>query len=262
MSDAREPNGSAPENEGRESAAHKTFWEHVEDFRWLVIKMSVTLGLSMILCFVFARDLLHLIMWPLDRVTAGNPQPFLLRTLAVTEGFTMSMKLAFFGGIILACPFLLWFLGSYLIPALNKRERKMLWPAFVASVILFLSGCALAYFAVIPAGLAFFFQYNDYLGLSSEWVIGSYVSFVSQMLLVFGVCFELPLVVLVLAKLELVTSRFLRDKRRVVIVLIFFASAIITPTTDVFTLCMLAIPMTLLYEACIWIAWWMERRGK
>ena len=135
-----------------------------------------------------------------------------------------------------------------------------MWPVFASGVGLFLAGVALAYFAVIPAGLKFFLDYNQYLGIRSQWVIENYVSFVSHMCLAFGICFELPLVVLALAKLGIVTAEFLRQKRAYVIVIIFIIAAVITPTTDMVNQCLLAVPMCLLYEACIWIAWWMERQ--
>jgi sec-independent protein translocase protein TatC len=151
-------------------------------------------------------------------------------------------------------------LADFLLPALTPKEKGMLAPFFGTAVGLFLAGVALAYFAVIPSGLRFFIEYNQYLGISSRWTVDSYVSFVSHMCLAFGVCFELPLVVLALAKLGLVSSRFLRDKRPYFVVVILVIAAVVTPTTDPFNMALLAIPMGLLFEACIWIAHWMERK--
>ena len=236
----------------------KPFLDHLEDLRWMIIKMVVALSLTVLLSFFFAKELLAVLVWPLKRVT-DNPQPF-LRTLEVTGGFTLAMTLSLYAGIVIACPFLLYFLAQFILPALTRRERGLLTPAFTAGALLFLAGVALAYFAVIPAGLSFFIEYNKYLGIRSEWTIDNYVSFVSHMTLAFGVCFELPLVVLILAKLGIVTHAFLRQKRPYVIVLIFIIAAVITPTTDMVNQCLLAIPMCFLYEACIWIAWWMERK--
>jgi sec-independent protein translocase protein TatC len=227
----------------------------------MLIKMAVALGASVIICFVFAKPLLGLIILPLDRVTNGNAKPY-LRTLEVMGGLTLSMRLAFYAGIVVACPLLLWFLGQFLLPALTRKERRMILPVFTAGVLLFLAGGALAYFLVIPTSLGFSIQYNDYLGISSEWTIDNYASFVSYLMLAFGLCFELPLVVLALAKLGLVSSKFLRSKRRIVIVLLFIVAGVITPTTEPFVQCLLALPMVLLFEACIWIAWWMEKRNR
>ncbi len=224
----------------------------------MLIKMVAVVGVSVTLCFFFARQLLAVVIWPLKRVV-GDPQQFLY-TFEVTGGFTLAMKLAAYAGIVLACPFLLYFLADFLLPALTKRERSLVTPVMVVGVGLFLAGVALAYFGVIPAGLNFFIEYNNYLGIRSQWVIENYVAFVMHMSLAFGVCFELPLVVLALAKLGIVTAAFLRQKRPYAIVGIFIVAAVITPTTDMVNQCLLAVPMCVLYEACVWIAWWMERK--
>jgi sec-independent protein translocase protein TatC len=252
MTDSHEPEVLPPED-----PSVKPFLDHLEDLRWLIIKMIVALTAAMLLAFFYARELLAVIIWPLKR-TAGDPERFLY-SLEVTGGFTLAMKLAFYAGIVLACPFLLYFIAEFILPALTPKEKKLLNPVFLAGVGLFLAGVALAYFAVIPAGLRFFLDYNKYLGIRSQWVIENYVSFISQMCLAFGICFELPLVVLALAKLGLVTAKFLREKRSYVIVIIFIIAAVITPTTDMVNQTLLALPMCVLYEACIWIAWWMER---
>lgn len=260
MTDSHEPELLPPDPDESDGgfSVFKPFLDHLEDLRWMLIKMIAALAAAMFLSFVFARQLLAVIVWPLARVT-DDPSPF-LRTLEVTGGFTLAMKLSLYAGIVIACPFLLYFLAQFILPALTRQERGLLTPAFTAGTLLFLGGASLAYFAVIPAGLRFFIEYNKYLGIRSEWTIDNYVSFVSHMTLAFGVCFELPLVVLILAKLGIVTHAFLRQKRPYVIVLIFIVAALITPTTDMVNQCLLAIPMCLLYEACIWIAWWMERR--
>jgi sec-independent protein translocase protein TatC len=258
MSDSREHESLPPDNDEEQSSVVKPFLDHLEDLRWMIIKMVVALSVGMVLSFFFARELLAVIIWPLRRVT-GNPAEFLY-TLEVTGGFTLAMKLSLYAGILLACPFLLYFLAEFALPALTPKEKSLLTPVFTAGVGLFLAGVCLGYFVVIPAGLRFFIDYNKYLGISTRWTVDNYVSFVSHMCLAFGICFELPLVVLALAKLGVVTAKFLRQKRAYVIVIIFIIAAVITPTTDPLNQTLLAAPMCLLYEACIWIAWCMERR--
>jgi sec-independent protein translocase protein TatC len=243
-----------------ETGELKPFLEHLEDLRWMIIKMLVALSVAMLLCFTFARQLLAIFLHPLGRVTP-KPEQF-LRTLEVTGGLTVAMKLSFFAGIVLASPFLLYFLAQFVLPALTQREKKMLRPAFLSGTGLFLLGVAMAYFVVLPAGLRFFLEYNEYLGIRSEWTVQSYISFVSWMMLGFGVCFETPMVVLALAKLGIVTPKFLRQKRAYVIVICFVVAAVITPTTDPFNQTLLALPMVLLYEISIWIAVWMQHREK
>jgi sec-independent protein translocase protein TatC len=263
MSDLPEPaDASSPEPVADDDNSHavKPFLDHLEDLRRMLIKMVSTLLIGMILSFAFAKHLLAAIIWPLQRVT-GDAKPF-LRTLEVTGGFTLAMQLALYAGLALVTPLLLYYLAEFILPALTRKEKRLLTPAFLAGAMLFLAGAALAYFAVIPAGLKFFIDYNNHLGISSEWTINSYIAFVAHMVLAFGVCFELPLVVLLLAKLDLVTAAFLRAKRPYVLVLILIVAAVITPTTDPFNMAMLAVPMALLFEACIWITRWMEHKDR
>jgi len=259
MSDPREPEFHPVENDDPQDVV-KPFVEHLEDLRWMLIKMLAALSVTVVLCFFCAKPLLAVVKWPLKRI-GEDPERF-LRTLQVAGGFNLAMELAMYAGIVLACPLLLYFLAQFILPGLTAREKKLLAPAFLTGVGLFLTGASLAFFVVIPAGLRFFIEYNKYLGIRSEWTIENYVSFVSHMTLAFGLCFELPLVVLVLAKLGIVSHKFLRDKRPYVIILIFIVAAVITPTTDMFNQTLLALPMCLLYEACIWIAWWMERKKR
>jgi sec-independent protein translocase protein TatC len=260
MSDSHEPELLPPEQQEEEPSGSvlKPFLDHLEDLRWMLIKMIAALGTAMFFSFFYARELLGVIILPLRRVTE-RPEEFLY-TLEVTGGFTLAMKLAMYCGLVLSCPFLLYFLAQFILPALTPKEKSLMTPVFASGVGLFMAGVALGYFIVIPAGLRFFLDYNTYLGVSTRWTIDNYVSFVSHMCLAFGICFELPMVVLALAKLGIVTHEFLRQKRPYVIVLIFIVAAVITPTTDMVNQMLLAVPMCILYEACIWIAWWMERR--
>lgn len=247
-------------NNSTETAPVQPLLEHLEELRWTLVKSLAAVAVAMLGSFIFAPNLLRLIIWPLQRVT-GDASVY-LRTLEVAGGFTLAMRLALYAGLVLACPLVLFFIGQFVLPALTRQERNLLWPTFTAGAVMFLLGCAMAYFIVIPAGLRFFLHFNERLGIRSEWTIDNYVAFVSHMLLAFGLCFELPLVILVLAKLGIVTHEFLRQKRPQVLVAILVVSAFVTPTTDPFNMALLAAPMYVLYEACVWIAWLWERRRR
>ncbi|MEI6084323.1 MAG: twin-arginine translocase subunit TatC [Verrucomicrobiota bacterium] len=259
MADAIEPEllPPAPEESDGGSEA-KSFLDHLEDLRWMLVKMAATLAVAMGICFFFAPYMMKVFTYPLQKVT-GDVTPF-LRTQDVTGGFMLSIKLSLYSGLALACPLLLHFFGQFVLPALTPREKKLVTPVVAAGFGLFIGGVALAYFWVVPQGLKFFLDYNKQLGIRSDWLIDKYIAFVTHMVLAFGLCFELPLVVLALAKLGIVSHEFLRQKRRYAIVIIFIVAAFITPTPDMINQCLLALPMCALYEACVWIAWWMERR--
>jgi sec-independent protein translocase protein TatC len=337
----------------------KPFLDHLEDLRKMLMKMAMTLIVTMTVCFIFDKELLEIVRYPvkmagldsldgsklpgeisegdwgkikdmsrslatLDENARGSylarvPEPLrdatvathvfraaltlpketraafitevlpegprrqlalflaeknpearideggqLLRMTALgpAETFTLSLKLSFFAGIILSFPLLLWFMAEFILPGLTKDERKMVLPSVLVGFILFSIGVCFAYYVVTPKALKFFYEYSLRLGVVSDWRIGYFVSFVTQFTLIFGLCFELPVVVMALVKLGLLGFTTMNNTRSYAIVAIFIVSAVITPTTDAITLLMLAVPMVALYEICIWLAWFIERKER
>jgi sec-independent protein translocase protein TatC len=135
-----------------------------------------------------------------------------------------------------------------------------LLPAILVSFALFLLGVTVCYFWLLPKTILFFFRDTESLGWAPTWTVQQYYSFVTRFTIGFGLAFELPVVVLALVRFGLMTYRFMARTRPYAVVLIFILATIITPTPDILTLIAMALPMCLLYESCIWIAWLMERR--
>lgn len=185
-----------------------------------------------------------------------------MSALKPTETFMLSMRLSFFAGIVVAFPLLLYFLLQFILPGLHSHERRVLWPALAIGFGLFLGGVLFAYFLILPRALGFFFEWGDSLGVRNDWRIGEYMSFATQFTLLFGLSFELPVVVMVLVKLGLLGYETMKRTRGYAIVAIFIIAAVLTPTPDIFTQCLMAGPMILLYEACIWLAWWDEKKRR
>lgn len=236
----------------------KPLLEHLDDLRGVLIRMAVTLVLAMILAFVFRSQLAAVIQWPLvgvDPERANN-----LQSLGVPDSMMISLQLAFYAGFIIAFPFLLYFLASYIVPTLNEVERKLLFPAAATGFLLFLGGVLFAYFIVLPMALDFFFQDAQHMNWQPMWTVREYYSFTTQFIIAFGLAFELPVVILVLVKMGFVTVEKLRQTRSFALVLIFLFAAVITPTQDVFTLLLMGGPMYLLYEGCILVASVLEKR--
>ncbi|WP_052572996.1 twin-arginine translocase subunit TatC [Haloferula sp. BvORR071] len=184
----------------------------------------------------------------------------MLSTLKPTESFMLSMKLAFFAGIVVSFPFLLLFILQFVLPGLHEHEQKVLWPALGIGFGLFLFGVCFAYLFVLPRALTFFYEWSTQMGVSNDWRIGEYVTFATQFTLLFGLSFELPVVVMVFVKIGLLTYETMRKTRSYAILTIFVVAAIITPTPDAFTLCLMAGPMCILYEVCIWLAYFDEKK--
>lgn len=237
----------------------KPFLDHIEDLRRMFIKVLIVLGLTMTLGFAFRSELAAIVQHPLAQVDPERAAN--LQSLGVADSFTISLKLAFYAGFVLSFPFILYFLAEFVMPALTAREKRVLLPASLAGFGLFLIGVTFCYFVVLPQTLAFFFNDAKAMNWQPTWTVGEYYSFTTQMVIGFGLAFELPLVVLVLVKIGILDRATLQRTRAFAVIVIFIVAAIITPTSDVLTLMLMGVPMYLLYELCIFIAWFMERKG-
>jgi sec-independent protein translocase protein TatC len=238
----------------------KPFLDHLEDLRWAIIKVVATLTATTTLCLFYIHELLEIFYWPLRKI-GQTPDQF-LRVLNVGDAFTIHLTVGVSAGLILALPFALYFIGQFILPALTLRERKLITPVFAIGAFLFLGGVVFCYFLLLPQTLQFFLVYANYLGVRSEWTLESYLDFVTQMLLGFGLAFELPLVIMLLNWFGLVSRTMLREHRRHAFVFIVVAAACITPTSDLYSLLMLTVPMYLLYEVCIIASWVVEQRKR
>lgn len=242
-----------------ESETSKPFLEHLEDLRWTIVKMAITLLVATVLCFIFRTTLVHVMQRPLREV---DPTIGALRALAITDSFTISFRLAFYAGIVIAFPLLLYFLAEFVLPALTAMEKRFLFPAIFVSSALFLTGVLTAYFWLLPKTILFFFRDTQSLGWAPTWTVQEYYSFVTRFTIAFGLAFELPVVVLALVRFGLITYEFMARTRPYAIVLMFIFATIISPTPDVLTMIAMALPMCLLYESCIWITWFARRKAR
>src|SRR6202140_805923 len=240
-----------------ESETAKPFLEHLEDLRWTVVKMAMTLVVAMIVCFAFRSWLVRVLQAPLQQV---GGEVGTLKALGITDSLVISFHLAFYAGIVISFPLLLYFVAQFVLPALTAVEKRFLLPAIGGSFGLFLLGVLVCYFWLLPKTILFFFRDTQSLGWTPTWTVQQYYSFVTKFVLGFGLAFELPVVVLGLVYFGLITYKFMARTRPYAIVLIFILAAIIAPTPDLLTLIAMALPMSLLYESCIWVAWLMERR--
>jgi len=184
----------------------------------------------------------------------------LMSSLKPTETFMLTMKLAFFAGLIVSFPLVLYFLLQFIVPGLKDKERNALWPALTIGFGLFLGGVLFAYFYVLPNVLTFFYEWGKEMGISNDWRIGYYISFATTFVLIFGVAFELPVVVMAFVKIGLLNHSMMRETRSYAILAIFVIAALITPTPDMMTLSLLAVPMVILYEICIWLSYFHEKK--
>jgi sec-independent protein translocase protein TatC len=185
-----------------------------------------------------------------------------LVNLTPAGGFFVAFQVAFYGGMVLASPFLLYFIASFVFPALRIKERKYIYRALFIGGGLFLIGVAFCYFVLMPVALAASQMYSQWLGLGAmEWRAEEYISFVCKFMLGMGLGFELPVVILTLVKIGVLNYRMLRSMWRYMIVINLILGAVLT-TPEVVTQVLMAVPLYMLYEITVWIAWYWEWRDR
>lgn len=231
------------------------FLSHLEEFRRRLITALLAFAAAMVLCTFFSHAILDFLAAPLQQ--AGGATLIFQKPY---EAFLTHMKVAAFAGLILASPVLFWELWLFVSPGLYAHEKAWIVPLVAASVLLFLGGLAFGYWAVLPWGLRFLLSFRTET-LAPMLSIGAYFSFLIGMLTAFGILFDFPVLVIGLAKLGVVRSQALAGQRRLVVVGIFLAAAILTPSPDPFSQLLLALPLLVLFEISLAIVRFMERRG-
>ena len=222
---------------------------HLEELRKRLIRIFLSLGIFFCICYSQSRYLFDFISKPLVKVM---PESSSLAMLKLTEGFFTELKLSFMAALFFSMPFILYQLWKFITPGLYIHEKRYMVSFVMLSSLLFFLGAVFAYYLVFPFGFKFFLSYTSEsveAALSLQW----YLSFVTRLILGFGIIFELPVFTLFLAKLGIVTADMLRKYRRYAIVLLFVIAAIFTPP-DVITQLMMAGPLIILYEVSIFVA--------
>jgi sec-independent protein translocase protein TatC len=307
----------------------KSFLEHLEDLRWVLIKSLVALGVAVLLCLLAGNYVVQIIKWPLTRAGVSWPgtnqivavsfgtnrlgtfqltaeqqkslnlgtnrfvsvqvEPLVIGTnqvlgwrassdpnaiadaqrlkidlinLSPAGGFVVAFQVAIYGGTVLASPFIFYFVASFVFPALKLRERKYVYRGVIFGGGLFLLGVAFCYFALMPLALAAAQMYSHWLGFGAfQWRAEEYISFVCKFLLGMGLGFELPVVILTLVKIGVLDYRTLSKARRYVIVINLILGAVLT-TPEPITQIVMFVPLQVLYEITVWIAWYWDRQAR
>lgn len=323
---------SAPEHpvelEEEEGGPVKSFLEHLEDLRWVLIKSGVAAALAMLVCLLGCKYVVKILEWPLHRAHVWHTaksrsvglffgtnllssfqintnDPFAplvgtndfarLQIVPISDGtnqilgihsvpgpqaapneglpidivilspagaFVVATKVAFYAGLVLASPFIFWFIANFVFPALKMKEKKYVYSGLIFGGGLFFMGVCFCYFVLMPVALAASRTATELLGFSAnQWRAEEYIAFVCKFMLGMGLGFELPVPVLVLVKLGILNYSMLAGAWRYVIVISFFLGAVLT-TPEVVTQVLMAFPLLALYAITVFIAWYWERQDR
>ena len=236
-----------------------TFWDHLDVLRSSLIRMAVAVAVLAVAAFVLKEQLFSVVLAPRSsdfvtyRLLGVTPFHLHLMNTGLTEQFMIHMRTALYAGLLAASPYVLYELFRFVSPGLYQNERRYAGWIVGAAYVMFLVGTLVNYFVVFPLTVRFLGTYQVSPDVANMLTLQSYVDTLLGMSLVMGVVFELPVVCGLMGRMGLLTDQWMNDYRRHAIVAILVVAAIITPTTDVFTLFVVALPIYLLYEVSIGI---------
>jgi len=229
------------------------FLDHLEELRWRIFKVLISVVLFSALSFFFSDFFLNFLIEP----TKTIEPPLTLQVLRVQGMLIVKMWIAFFGGVFLSLPVIVYQMWSFIAPGLYKSEKKHLPTLIVMTFLSFIAGAAFAYYVIIPLIIPTLLAFGVE-GIENNISIDYYFSFVLQMIIASGVIFEMPIVAYFLGRIGLLTPAFMRHYRRYAIAVIFIIAALLTPP-DPLSQLLLAIPLLVLYEISIYISGFASR---
>ena len=248
---------------------NQSFWEHLDVLRVSLVKIAIVTVVFGVVAFFFKDELFAVILAPKEAdfityrllfslsgwVTGGESSDFFVKLIntGLAEQFLIHMKVAMCMGILCASPYILYQLFRFVSPALYYNERKYVVRVVGGGYVMFMLGVLLSYFLIFPLTFRFLGTYQVSSDVENMIALQSYISTLILMSLAMGIVFEIPILSWLFAKLGFISADFMKRYRRHAVVIILIVAAIITPTSDIFTLSLVAFPMWLLYEVSIGI---------
>ena len=236
-----------------------SFLDHLGELRKRLLWSFLAILVFFIPAYAFSNEIFDFLMNPLiENLPEGSSLIF----TRPAEGFTTYLKVSFFASVLLSVPFILYQAWKFVAPALYKKEKQIIIPFIFFGSLFFLLGAAFCYYVASPP--AFKFLLNEY---SSEYVkafptISEALSFFMALIFGFGLVFEFPLIIFILSRIGVVTSKWLREKRKYAIILSALLAAILTPTTDAISMMLMFVPIVVFYELGILVAWMFGKKKK
>ena len=246
--------------------ADQTFWEHLDDFRSTLIRIIVVTVVCGIAAFILKEALFAVVLAPsnsgfityhlldgLAKLTGGSVGEFTVELIntSLAQQFIIHMKTALYAGLLCALPYTLYEILRFISPAFYTAEKRYIYSLVSVGYVMFLIGVLICYFLIFPFTFRFLGTYQVSSEVTNMISLDSYISTLASMCLMLGVVFELPLLCWLLAKLNMLKANFMQKYRKHAVVVVLVLAAVITPTSDIFTLALVSVPMWLLYEISI-----------
>tara|TARA_B100000886_G_scaffold340555_1_gene311214 strand:+ start:13280 stop:14023 length:744 start_codon:yes stop_codon:yes gene_type:complete len=241
-----------------------TIGEHLVELRSRILKCIIFLFITFIGCYFFADKIYDFLVTPYAEAVKNDNIDRRLIFTALHETFLTYLKLAFFSAFFISCPIILIQIWKFIAPGLYKNEKLALLPFMVATPVLFLLGGMLVYYLIMPLAIEFFLSFEkiatpESLPIQLEAKVNEYLSLITRLIIAFGLSFQLPVLLTLLAKVGFVDSEYLRKRRKYIIIIIFSMAAVLTPP-DPITQIGLALPLLLLYEISIFTVKIVEKK--
>ena len=242
----------------------ETFVGHLSELRSRLLKSFFFLIILFVVSYIFSSEIYRFLVQPYaDAVLAKNLDRRLIFT-ALHEAFLTYLKVAFFASFFISSPFFLIQLWKFIAPGLYKNEKQALFPYLVATPILFISGGFIVYYLIMPLAIKFFLGFETIaepgvIAIQLEAKVNEYLSLIMRLIFAFGISFQLPVILSLLARIGIIDSEYLRQRRKYFVVIIFAMAAILTPP-DPITQIGLALPLLLLYELSIITVKFIEKK--
>lgn len=242
--------------EGSIETGEMTFLEHLEELRWRIIKSAIGILIGSVIIGIFINWIMDYIL--LLPALKTNP-PLKLQNIKPFGQFTLYMEVIIVGGIIVSIPNIIYQFWKFIEPALKPGESKYIKSIVIFSSVCFLSGIVFAYFIILPSALEFFANFGSSV-ISNNIAIDEYFSFIISTMLAAGIVFELPMVSFFLSKIGILKPEFMRKYRKHSVIVILLLAGILTPSPDITSQLLLAVPLLILYEISIFICKFSQKK--